>query len=155
MNKQNKSKVTAESVIRHIRKAFSVMPEYEKLRLWDILTALRGPDHLSAHVKDATTALIRGAVFGDVSRKMDIFNFAVIRSKDKEEYIFNFAAVIRSEDKEEYVAARQNLFDTSVKGESSHFVRHTYDAFKTLGLNYSMNNGKIPTFGEKPKRKSK
>ena len=36
----------------------------ERKKLWDVLTALRGPDDGSESLKDATTAVIRWHVFG-------------------------------------------------------------------------------------------
>ena len=79
--------------------------------LWDILTALRGPDSRDRKIKYATTALIRSAAFP--SRPCE------------DRSVFGH-------DSKKLVKRRSSLFRQ--KKDYPHFREHISDAFKALGL---------------------
>jgi hypothetical protein len=79
--------------------------------LWDVLTALRGPDSRDRKVKYATTAVIRSAAFP--------------KRPCEERSVFG-------KDSDELVKRRSSLF--SKKLDNNHFREHVRDAFTALGL---------------------
>ena|SRR5208282_2399179 len=79
--------------------------------LWDILSAIRGPDSRVRKVKHATTTVIRSAAFP---------------SRPCEERSFY------SEDSAEKVEIRKKLFKN--KEDLNHFRQHVEAAFDSLGL---------------------
>src|SRR5574341_1987477 len=67
---------TAREMLAALRKFFSKhqsRSRFEQRRLWNVLTALRGPDIAddNENIKTATTAVIRHAAFGPDSRVRD------------------------------------------------------------------------------------
>lgn len=98
----------------------------EARRLWHILTALRGPDHLSPFspesdaLKDATTSLIRQRVFGGIVRQL--------------------GCLTPKPDSEKLVAIRSGA--STIKWVShGHFGLHASLAFDALGLKWYKVNG--------------
>ena len=79
--------------------------------LWNVLTALRGPDSRSRRLKYATTCVIRKAAFPDEPTEgMSVFKT----------------------DSETYAARRIEM--ELLKLDTPHFREHIYDAFDSLGL---------------------
>lgn len=100
-------------VLRHLNKFMATSGDYrQKNDLWDILTALRGPDNTVMEsysaIKAATTAVIRWHVFG--------WNVAGNTQPD--------SAVS--------VAVRKTI----CVDRENHFGLHAYNAFKALGLKW-------------------
>lgn len=85
------------------------------LRLWFILTALRGPDNGDPALKSATTEVIRFAVFG----------------RDT----MNEVGAAASPDCEMKAAYRRTL-----NAGSDHFQEHARSAFRVLGLKWDKVN---------------
>lgn len=114
---------TAQDVINIIKDFFDEQTELyqegtdvtknEGNKLYTLLTALRGPDNDSCRVKEATTSVIRYALFGDILSRMP---FGAIVNPDEYRH-----ELIRIE--------KDKLFN--------HFVQHAKDAFKVLGLKWS------------------
>jgi hypothetical protein len=85
--------------------------------LWDILSAVRGPDSRKWGIKDATTTIIRSAAFP---------------SHPCEERSFY------GEDSAEKAETRKRLFKK--KQDHRHFRTHVFDAFAALQLSlYELN----------------
>lgn len=88
------------------------------LEVWLVLTALRGPDNpKDAHLKDATTALIRAAAFPKSSTWLGFF------------------ANITQEDSEQLASIRRSILPTV-----EHFATHAGEAFYALRLRWSSRN---------------
>lgn len=108
---------TCQDVLKIIREfmAGSTAPDYdtrleaniERKKLWDILSALRGPDDGNSDAKDAATAVIRWYVF----KRTDIPGGMII-----------------NQDTPEYASYRIS------SARSYHFSRHVSAAFAALGL---------------------
>jgi len=79
--------------------------------LWDVLTALRGPDSRNRKIKYATTAVIRSAAFP--------------KRPCEERSVFG-------KDSAKLAKRRKSLFETKV--DNNHFREHVRDAFAALGL---------------------
>lgn len=79
--------------------------------LWDVLSAIRGPDSRNRKLKHATTTIIRSAAFPN---------------RPCEERSFY------GEDSAKRAEIRTRLFKS--KGDQNHFRQHIRDAFKSLGL---------------------
>jgi len=86
--------------------------------LWDILTALRGPDSRNRKAKNATTALIRSAAFP--------------KRPCEDRSIFGT-------DSPRLAKRRRKLFRK--KKDFNHFREHVRDAFEALGLQLGGVNG--------------
>lgn len=80
--------------------------------LWDVLTALRGPDNEGLDIKSATTAVIRKAI------GLDPYDSGV-------------PAYVIDSDSEKNVAVRKNM-----NVHYTHFCSHAYSAFCALGLKW-------------------
>ena len=106
--------------------------------LWDILTALRGPDSGYPDLKDATTAVIRKHALPKTYQQ-----------KYAGAYHPGEIPAILREDCGEAVSFRK---DWSPPNRGSHFWVHTMRAFRTLDLNWDSNNDPKP---KKKKSKSK
>ena len=113
MATKKESKTTALQVLARLRKSVETMPDYELKRLWNILTALRGPDDKDLGVKHATTSVIRTAVFGIDSP-------------------FAKYADFNHDDKAAVKARESMVYD--------HFKSHAISAFNALGLEWDKNN---------------
>lgn len=89
--------------------------------LWDVLTALRGPDYenVSYKTKDATTGVIRYALLGA---------FAGVGGLDP--HTRHLHRAIFGPDREEYVKIRDEM-------RVSHFCYHARSAFTALGLKWN------------------
>jgi hypothetical protein len=123
----------AKDILKQIDKLFSYKPKDETYtkkdqatflairELWDVLTALRGPDDYKLdYAKEATTAVIRSTAFPKT--------FA--RNNDNVPAIF----------------AKDSLSLTVKRNDiprSSHFQRHAEDAFTALGLQWDENNADV------------
>lgn len=88
----------------------------EKLKLWDILSALRGPDDQNAEMKAATTAVIRCKLFGAYT--IDGIADANIDTEEKAE-------------------SRKRWVVSSI---SDHFIFHARSAFAALGMVWAQKN---------------
>lgn len=84
--------------------------------LWDVLTALRGPDDENENDKRATTEVIRYRLFGNAGRE----------SSDGQR---NLNGCLYGPDSESYVKIRERL-------PPSHFKGHAKKAFDALGLSW-------------------
>lgn len=105
----------AQVVFDYLRKFFEnqEVQEHEKARVWRVLTALRGPDTGDEKLKAATTAVIRGKVFGgSISEQADT-------SSDSE---------------------RHTMYRLQIPNGYDHFIAHARDAFNTLGMNWDYTN---------------
>lgn len=92
--------------VKSLFASFSVSKE-EKLKVWSILVALRGPDSKNKALKEATTNVIRYHLFGST-----VVNGTTIRS--------NADSYTREQ-------VRRNA-------RQDHFVKHAKKAFEALGL---------------------
>lgn len=119
---QPKSKEDMLQVLREFFLADDVS-FYEKTDMWDILTALRGPDRENTHaVKSATTAVIRQAVFGP----------DFIKARDA------VGATMHVDNNKEAKLRRSMDADTDAEyGPDFHFRYHARRAFTALGLNWT------------------
>ena len=111
-------------------------------QLWDVLSALRGPDNENNEVKHATTAIIRAACFPKTYSGGDICIPATM-----------------CHDSERDRDAR-----TASNKIGYHFRRHAQTAFDALGLSWHEVNtpseiasaaAQLPKLGKSAKRKSK
>lgn len=85
--------------------------------LWDVLSAIRGPDSRDRKIKHATTTIIRSAAFP---------------KRPCEERSFY------GEDSAKRAEIRKWLFKS--KGDQNHFRQHVEAAFASLGLSLSEEN---------------
>lgn len=85
--------------------------------LWDILTALRGPDDCDELDKEATTGVIRWALLGYDAGEED----------EGEKRVF-WSSVFAPDSKEK-AAHRRNM-------DRTHFSQHALRAFEALGLKW-------------------
>ena len=96
-------------------------------KLWDVLTALRGPDNENSYaangMKNATTAVIRFTALPKTAR--------TVRSGLTYPYAASIGARIIADEKNN-VEARNSTKGRKAVG--SHFLAHTYGAFDALGL---------------------
>lgn len=119
-----KRKVTKDTIIKDLQQFFIKegmrFGEYEtdKVRLWDILTALRGPDEHPLAIKMATTGVIRYELFGN--------HLSVLSGRDTQEFC-NTRKI--------FTAAQ-----AAAHAPNDHFVLHVQSAFKTLGLKWDAVN---------------
>lgn len=104
---------TATDALKVIRKVMQTYYTGEARKLWDILTALRGPDNQDIELKLATTAVIRHAVYGYV-------NHGGTAAPDNS---------IRC-------AYRAKLDEAGYTKDTDHFINHAKDAFKHLNLKW-------------------
>ena len=99
-------------------------------QLWDVLTALRGPDDacVSSVVKEATTGVVRYAVLGPTFRHCR-----------EGEFIFNGA--IYGWDLPVYVEVRTKMeVEVNHFNHFNHFYHHAKWAFEALGLSWDQVN---------------
>lgn len=74
--KIKKSRRTVSGLLKEIDTFLATSPNSDKL--WDILSALRGPDGLDIHLKESTTTAIRRAAFPLTMRAM--FEGSIVNS---------------------------------------------------------------------------
>lgn len=111
---------TAKEVFAQLRESFISLDYTERRKVWDVLTALRGPDRGdNVALKAASTALVRGVVFGQHAGA----------------YIREFAFVEFADTN--YFAERRNMVSESCDGSVNyHFLSHIRRAFEALGLSF-------------------
>lgn len=95
----------------------------DSIKLWDILTALRGPDALGSLTKNATTAVIRATAFP-----------RTYNSKQEGEPFGGAILATFKKDQSGNVAIRQGI-------DGGHFRSHAKYAFHALGLDWDKVNG--------------
>jgi len=131
-----KVKISPEQ--RFLRKSLKTLDELLSRKygclLFDVLSALRGPDSDNNDVKKAATGLIRGKAFPRVLSKSDDNDLGL---------------VVTHEDNEDLVNVRRDLENN--REESRHFLNHAHLAFKHLGLSWYTVN--IPTNQHKKVKK--
>jgi hypothetical protein len=93
----------------------------EKIKVWNVLTALRGPDIYSSSLKKATTAVIRQHFLGVPP------------------YTISCAFY---DDNKESVKYRKSLYPYNLKAviQDVHFISHAAKAFNALGLEWTALN---------------
>ncbi len=102
---------TALEMLGVIRQFMSVhVYDKEGAKIWDILSALRGPDSDDVHTKAATTSVIRYHAIGKLAGQFSLVG----------------------PDNESKCAFRLNEMNRN--GE--HFWRHAWSAFRALGLKW-------------------
>ena len=111
---------TAKEVFAQLRESFISLDYTERHKVWDVLTALRGPDRGdSEFLKTASTALVRGVALGEHAGAC-IQEFASVEFADTD-----------------YFAERRNKASESCDGSvDSHFLSHIRRAFDALGLSF-------------------
>jgi len=92
------------------------------LELWNVLTALRGPDSRNTRIKYATTAVIRQAAFP--------------KKPTDASSVFCSDSLLRATRRQEMFHNREDL---------NHFREHVRDAFAALGLQIGGVNAGIST----------
>lgn len=98
--------------------AGGLVSEREQTRLWDVLSALRGPDCDDRELKTETTSLIRGAAFPKAA-KMLIYRVYCRKASDAElDRLCATSAALRQRSYEQH--------------KSSHFTRHIEYAAQQL-----------------------
>jgi hypothetical protein len=91
-------------------------------KLWNILSALRGPDNASVFIKDATTGVIRRQAFPKTFKG----NFG-------DSYLHRNLALSYTDDPGKVVFRRDFM-------KQDHFGGHVIKAFNSLGLNFDAVN---------------
>ena len=118
-------KVTISPEQRFLRKSLKTLDALLSHRygfyLFDVLSALRGPDSKSDNVKEATTGLIRGKAFPRVF--------------DENKHQNHLGLVVTLVDNEDHAKLRRDLEND--REESHHFIAHAQSAFRYLGLSWS------------------
>ena len=131
-----KVKISPEQ--RFLRKSLKTLDELLSRRygclLFDVLSALRGPDSNRDTVKEATTGLIRGKAFPIVFTEDGPHNC--------------LGLIVTHEDNEDLAKVRMAL--EKDPEESRHFLNHAKLAFNHLGLSWSNVN---PTLNRNKKVK--
>ena len=86
-----------QEVLDSISKALRELPQAAAQDIWDILTALRGPDDEDEEVKQATTAVIRNAALGylSVQRMGAVYNLEDVVRLSGEGRFGHFASHVR------------------------------------------------------------
>ena len=109
--------------------AFLNVGDEQSTYLWDILSALRGPDHDHAiHAKEATTAVVRYAIGLD-----DIHFTRAIVNPDTTDFV-----------NRRVTGTGKYPISNVRSATSNHFIRHQSNAFTALGLSWdSLNYIKI------------
>jgi hypothetical protein len=88
---------------------------YEKKKLWDVLTALRGPDDGNDYSKNATTGVVRYYALGPILNEDPI---GAVVNKDRASFVI----------------------DRSSFSGTSHFSDHIRKAFSVLELDWTRLN---------------
>lgn len=106
---------TAKQVLEELDETLSTMDTYESRALWNILTALRGPDmnDLDGEIKYETTAIVRARA---LPKTAAADNLGVI----------SLGATFRQE-------AKQVHITPAVEEAGWHFVTHIKRAVRALG----------------------
>lgn len=126
---------TAADVLAALVEDFGVLPNEERKKVWDVLTALRGPDGVHDAddlLKQSTTCVIRRRLFGDALSRLDPLGYP-------------YAA--QNGDTPARAAQRATCDLESVpvsaasKHPHAHFIRHAQRAFRALGLKWTSVNG--------------
>src|SRR5271170_6672284 len=114
----------AREAIFNLRKAYVDMADEEREKLWDILTALRGPDNGEQALKVATTGLIRAATLGYIAGQR----------------LQEFATTVTFADNIQHMQIRESQRRDS---DNFHFLAHARGAFRALGLRWNDDNGVV------------
>ncbi len=128
---------TFKDVLKHIQsflESDEIFSE-EKRRLWDVLSALRGPDSEDSTLKNSTTAVIRWHALGNSVRYV-----GAITGFDDDDYATERVKEERKHRR--YVGNMATDGNMATKRVYDHFHDHTINAFKALGLDYYNNNDK-------------
>lgn len=116
------SKKTAKRMLKELRTFFRTADDKETAKLWDVLSALRGPDRPEQYIyKAATTGVIRQFVLPPRSSRR--CGLTVVG------------------DDQSSVERRAKLTNARVR---AHFYSHVRDAFDALGLKWDQVNEKAP-----------
>lgn len=103
-----------KNVVLKFRKFWKELDGLERSHLWDIMTALRGADVGSDHVKMFTTARIRGELLGRDFYKGFVF-LSLERAKYHQGNGYSPSRIVKQ-----------------FRAEKSHFVCHVIEAIETL-----------------------
>ncbi len=110
---------TAKEVFAQLRESFINLDCTERRKVWNVLTALRGPDRVDKDLKTASTAVVRGVAFGQHASAC-IQEFALVEFADTD-----------------YFAELRNEASKSCDGSVDyHFLSHICRAFEALGLSF-------------------
>lgn len=102
--------------------------------VWDIVTALRGPDDDNEKIKLATTAVIRWHTLKLTKNSPSIHSYGELFKGITENKVFVHNGSFVCPDSDELVEIRLNY------GTHSHFFTHARAAFEALGLNWGSVN---------------
>lgn len=106
----NSSEAIDDHIVVAVKKLLA--DGYKGQDLWNILTALRGPDNGDNLLKEATTAVLRHKLW------LDEWSIGLFASNPDEQALLEIRKQIDV-------------------GENSHFTRHIMAAFKSIGLNWN------------------
>lgn len=120
-----KSVTTAKGALGYLSRFFQSddVPDDEKTKLWDVLSAFRGPDSEDLFDKEATTAVIRQRALG-------------LKSAQSVPALF----VKDSDRKAQHRRKMTTRFRNSKK---THFFFHVKKAFQSLDLSWDTNNEEV------------
>jgi len=130
---------TCRQALDVIDEMLAGLPVYERNRLWNVLTALRGPDDEDIDSKKATTAIIRSVALPKAASITIGFPNASILG-------------LTNEDSEGYAAHRCHSFRSY--GRGPHFDEHAVLAFASLELVWGRCNPPNPKTPTHPAEQS-
>lgn len=120
-----------KETLEKLREMLTVGDYAERKFLWDVVTALRGPDLGTRAVKDATTGVIRWHVFGP-SAGVTRINLNDTEVAQHEKY-----GCLYGPDSVAHLEVRKSLISET---DMHHFRQHASDAFEALGLKWNAVN---------------
>jgi hypothetical protein len=111
---------TYETMAKRIRDFFADrgIPRNEARKLWNVLSALRGPDSTDFYLKNCTTEVIRHRLLGKRGGEL--------------------CPSLVSPDDEKKRDRRRDMFQKF--SQFDHFQRHARDAFKDMGMEWDKLN---------------
>lgn len=112
---------TAQSLLNQLDQFFASedITDKEKQKLWDVLSALRGPDAETEGMKHATTSIIRSHALPEACRPGQYLEDALDVNYDNPEHL---------------KLRQSHMYNT---GQFNHFRHHALRAFNALGLTYA------------------
>ncbi len=119
--RNSKKAPTFKQELAHLRKFFKTANTEEQRKLWNVLTALRGPDNNNCAVKHATTAVIRHAFLG---------------SKATSSKVASYLADVAPDSEQSLLWRGKSVYDLG----GDHFVSHASRAFTALDLSWDRVN---------------